>query len=227
MATPPTIEPEIVVPDAPLFDASPEGARQHFSSPPDRMSTEPMPEQQLMDGDFLDPKFEGFDQQTFDQETNEAESADGANHPNRVRLVARESILNHVLQLRDLGRSHMDVSFHPDANTTIKLHIQSVDGEIIVEALLQEGSPEPDLEWSGLQRSLARDGIELSELQTEARGSRRSPREHAWSDQENHHQPDNLIQADQALAVGAPTEAIPFPGVVTATETDSTWQTWS
>lgn len=190
----------------------------------DRQSVESLPEEALAEGDFLDSGFDGF------SEAFEEASTEELAKPSRVQLAARETILNHVLQLRDLGRSHLDVKFQPDAETTINLHLQSIDGEIVITAQLEQGSLELAKEWNALQRSLTRDGIQLRDLET---GSGRDG-QRAHGDSKPDENADSGSQqsrmrggADALFLVDAALDVEPFPGVVAANEYGSTWQAWS
>ncbi|MGK0198158.1 MAG: hypothetical protein ACI91J_001429 [Yoonia sp.] len=233
MLTQTPIESQIAPPTPVVVDAISELAELRFNPMFERPAANVILEDGFAEGDFLHSGFDGF-HESSSEERIEALSPS----PARVRLAVRETILNHGLQLRDLGRSHLDITFRPDKKSRISLHLQVINGEIVVEASLEQGNPELAADWIRLQRSLAKDGVELRDLQTSPDHGRnananshtdRDPRESSATDSDSRSDDQvsgNGSPEEDALNVGAPTE-VPFPGVVVASDNGSTWQAWS
>jgi len=158
----------------------------------------------------------------------DSETPRGVGAAAKLRELARQDILFHALQLKDLGRGRLDVRLNADEETTIALHLRIVEGEIVVEARLEQGG-HPDLlnDWQRLQRSLARDGVHLRELElTPADRRDDSDRDPEAQGRSYRDRAADEAALDPLASEAFAADAAPFPGVAAAFEPHSTWQAW-
>lgn len=105
--------------------------------------------------------------------------------------------------LTRLGSESVDVSLRPDQSTVLNLHLSLNNGQVEIDAKLQGGDSRwLDANWSGLQQTLAQQGIRLGQL------------EHASTDQNftGNQSSNPFAQSGDSNSEGQPRYPHPHPG---------------
>jgi hypothetical protein len=94
-----------------------------------------------------------------------------------------DAIRTHVELLRGSSQSKMDVILRPDGQTELFLHVEKVNGQILVQARCDRGDfARLEANWSGIQQSLATQGVRVEALQN---GATLNNDPHSWNNSEN------------------------------------------
>ena len=77
-----------------------------------------------------------------------------------------EAIRTHVELLKGSTEKKMDVILRPDGQTELRLHVEKVNGQILVQARCDRGDfARLEANWSAIQQSLGSQGVRVEALQ--------------------------------------------------------------
>jgi hypothetical protein len=80
-----------------------------------------------------------------------------------------QAIRTHVELLRTSGQDKVDVVLRPDGQTELRLHVEKVNGQILIQARCDRGDfARLDANWGAIQQSLATQGVRVEALQNGA-----------------------------------------------------------
>jgi hypothetical protein len=81
-------------------------------------------------------------------------------------IEVAEAIRTHVQLLKSGGQEKLEVVLRPDANTELRLHVEKVNGQVLVQARCDRGDiARLESNWSGIQQTLANQGVRVEALQ--------------------------------------------------------------
>jgi hypothetical protein len=124
-----------------------------------------------------------------------------------VEIVAY-GVAETAVEFKKLGAQSMAVLLKPDAQTELYLTLQMQEGRIQISARLDAGDAETfQAHWSELQQALARQGVDLSDLDGQSMRNRFVPRSANWFEMPRGQQPPHHRQQpppDQTPALPAP-----------------------
>ena len=110
-------------------------------------------------------------------------------------IEVAEAIRTHVQLLKSSGQEKLEVVLRPDANTELRLHVEKVNGQVLVQARCDRGDvARLEANWSAIQQTLANQGVRVealqhgAQLQNQARDwnhSSGSPNQQSARDREN------------------------------------------
>ena len=76
-----------------------------------------------------------------------------------------QAIRSHVQVLKSSSQEKLDVVLRPDGQTELRLHVEKVNGQILVQARCDRGDfARLESNWTAVQQSLANQGIRLESL---------------------------------------------------------------
>lgn len=183
------------------------------------------PDLELADFTALDPmtpewsSFEGISETTETHSANPSESIEIA-----------QAIRGHVQLLKSSGHEKLDVVLRPDANTELRLHVEKVNGQILVQARCDRGDfARLDANWSAVQQTLANQGVRVdslqhgSNLQNQQHWNQSAFQQQSSADQKRDH---NFIE--RKIATSIPTQpAQPARQPVGHRTSGRGWQSWA
>jgi GTP cyclohydrolase II len=77
-----------------------------------------------------------------------------------------EAIRTHVQLLKSSGQEKLEVILRPDPNTEIRLHVEKVNGQVLVQARCERGDiARLEANWTVIQQTLANQGVRVESLQ--------------------------------------------------------------
>ena len=102
----------------------------------------------------------------------------------RVDLVdVAETIRTHVELLKTSGPGKLDVVLRPDGQTELHLHVEKVNGQILVQARCDRGDfSRLEANWAAVQHTLANQGVRVESLQN---GAQFQQHNQHWQNGEN------------------------------------------
>ncbi|MGZ8921310.1 MAG: hypothetical protein ACXW3L_10020, partial [Limisphaerales bacterium] len=159
--------------------------------------------------------FEGLSESNNVQSTRPTESIEIA-----------QAIRTHVQFLKSSGQEKLDVVLRPDANTELRLHVEKVNGQILVQARCDRGDfARLDANWNAIQQTLANQGVRVESLQHGAHFQNQENRNQSPSafQQQSHSerkQEPNFIE--QKIAPPKATRSS-----ATSSATVRGWQSWA
>jgi GTP cyclohydrolase II len=81
-------------------------------------------------------------------------------------IEVAEAIRTHVQILKSSGQEKLEVVLRPDAQTELRLHVEKVNGEVLVQARCDRGDmARLESNWSAIQQTLANQGVRVEALQ--------------------------------------------------------------
>lgn len=81
-------------------------------------------------------------------------------------IEVAEAIRAHVQVLKSSGQEKLEVVLRPDANTELRLHVEKVNGQLLVQARCDRGDiARLEANWSAIQQTLANQGVRVEALQ--------------------------------------------------------------
>jgi GTP cyclohydrolase II len=81
-------------------------------------------------------------------------------------IEVAEAIRTHVQLLKSSGQEKLEVVLRPDANTELRLHVEKVNGQVLVQARCDRGDiARLEANWSAIQQTLANQGVRVEALQ--------------------------------------------------------------
>ncbi|HEX7860667.1 MAG TPA: hypothetical protein VF773_10095 [Verrucomicrobiae bacterium] len=138
-----------------------------------------------------------------------------------------QAIRSHVELLKTSNQQKLDVVLRPDGQTEIRLQVEKVNGEILLQARCERGDfARLESNWAAIQQSLANQGIRVEALQQGAAfqqnhqhftGSSNSPEQHSNAQQQR----DTKIFEQEASVPNRPKK--PFAHSSSARG----WQSWA
>ena len=127
--------------------------------------------------------FDGISESVEIQSSQQVESTD-----------VLEAIRGHVELLKTSNQQKLEVVLRPDGRTEIRLQVENVNGEILLQARCERGDfARLESNWSAIQQSLANQGVRVEPLQHSGSfqqnnqsysGSSASPDQRSHSEQE-------------------------------------------
>jgi len=105
-----------------------------------------------------------------------------------------EAIRTHVQLLKGGSQEKLDVVLRPDGQTELRLHVEKVNGQILVQARCDRGDfARLEANWTSVQQSLANQGVRVESLahgsfsQSFQNPSRNFDQQSAGEQQQNEH----------------------------------------
>ena len=177
--------------------------------------------------------FEFTEFSVIDSVTPEWSSFEGLTEANDIQsarpvesIEIAQAIRSHVQLLKSSGQEKLDVVLRPDANTELRLHVEKVNGQILVQARCDRGDfARLDANWNAIQQTLANQGVRVESLQHSAsfqNQENRNQSQTAFQHQSHSEQKTEQNFIEQKTA--APKAARPS---VTSSAPARGWQSWA
>ena len=140
--------------------------------------------------DFAKRDFELTELPTIDTAVPEWSSFEGLNESSDIQAPkpvkgteVAEAIRTHVQLLKSSGQEKLEVVLRPDANTELRLHVEKVNGQVLVQARCDRGDiVRLEANWSAIQQTLANQGVRVEALQ---HGGSLQNQSHDWNHSSN------------------------------------------
>jgi hypothetical protein len=140
-------------------------------------------------------------------------------------IEVAEAIRTHVELLRSSGQGKLDVVLRPDGHTELRLQVEKVNGQILVQARCDRGDfVRLEANWSAVQQSLAQQGVRVEALQNGA-----AFQQHGWNDSSrSSHQHDGSPREHEPKFIDLE-RPVPNRPKKPATSSGSArgWQSWA
>lgn len=136
-----------------------------------------------------------------------------------------QAIRSHVQLLKSSGQEKLDVVLRPDANTELRLHVEKVNGQILVQARCDRGDfARLDANWNAIQQTLANQGVRVELLQHGAhfQNENRNNSSSAFQQQSHSEQKPDRNFIEQKIAAPKTTRSS-----ATSSAPVRGWQSWA
>jgi hypothetical protein len=113
---------------------------------------------ELPAADSVVPEWSSFEGLTESQDIQAPQPVKG--------IEVAEAIRTHVQLLKSSGQEKLEVVLRPDAQTELRLHVEKVNGQVLVQARCDRGDiARLESNWSAIQQTLANQGVRVEALQ--------------------------------------------------------------